>query len=165
MPRMAPEVLEEFLHQPHIGVLASLRQDGRPYTVPVWWLWKDGGFWLTGTTTRVWCRQMLRDPRVSLCIEATTPVPGHVGIDGTAEPKMLPDFDIWPISRELAEKYIGHDVMVAGVDVDAFFATMKTEPRMLFRIQPEVWRAIDMRVYQGKRADREYQARLSDGHD
>ena len=36
---------------------------------------------------------------------------------------------------------------------------MQTEPRLLFRLVPEVWRAIDMRVYQGKRADRDFQAR------
>ena len=70
MGRMRGEMLEEFLKQPHIGVIATLRKDGRPYTVPVFWLWKDGYFWLTGTTTRVWCKQLLRDPRCSLCIEA-----------------------------------------------------------------------------------------------
>jgi hypothetical protein len=32
---MAEDVLEIFLRQPHIGVLASLRRDGRPYTVPL----------------------------------------------------------------------------------------------------------------------------------
>ena len=42
---------------------------------------------------------------------------------------------------------------------------MRTEPRMLFRLEPEdrrnAVRAIDMRVYEGKRADREHQARQS----
>jgi hypothetical protein len=33
---------------------------------------------------------------------------------------------------------------------------MQTEPRLLIRITPEVWRAIDMRVYEGKRADRNF---------
>ncbi len=42
--------------------------------------------------------------------------------------------------------------------VDAFFANMQTEPRMLFRLDPEVWRAIDLTVYRGKREDREFQA-------
>jgi len=153
MPRMAPDVLEEFLGQPHIGVLATLRADGRPYTVPVWWLWHEKAFWISGTTTRVWCRQLRRDPRASLCIEALAPVPGHVGVDGRAEARLLPDFDIWPISRRLVDKY------TAPGDVEAFFANMQTEPRLLFRLVPDVWRAIDMRVYEGKRADREYQAR------
>jgi PPOX class probable F420-dependent enzyme len=152
MPRMTGDVLEEFLRQPHIAVLATLRSDGRPYTVPIWWLWQDGVFWLSGTTSRVWCRQLRRDPRASLCIEALQPVPGHVGVDGLVEPKLLPDFDIWPISRQLVDKYVRDDP-------DAFFANMQTEPRLLFRLTPEVWRAIDMRVYEGKRADRDYQTR------
>ena len=149
---MASDVLEEFLRQPHIGVLATLRRDGRPYTVPIWWLWHEGAFWLTGTTSRVWCRQLQHDSRASLCIEALQPLPGHVGVDGVIEAKELPEFDIWPISRQLVDKYVPDDP-------DAFFANMQTEPRLLFRLIPEVWRAIDMRIYRGKRADRDYQTR------
>jgi len=149
---MTSDVREQFLRQPHIGVLATLRRDGRPYTVPVWWLWQDGVFWLTGTTSRVWCRQLQHDPRASLCIEALQPVAGHVGVDGLVEAKLLPDFDIWPISRQLVDKYVPDTP-------DAFFANMQTEPRLLFRLTPEVWRAIDMRVYEGKRADRDHQTR------
>lgn len=152
---MAPDVLDEFLVQPHIGVLATLRTDGRPYTVPVWWLWHEDAFWISGTTTRVWCRQLRHDPRASLCIEALEPVPGHVGVDGEAEAKLPPDFDIWPISRRLVDKY----AQQAPSEAEAFFANMQTEPRLLFRLVPDVWRAIDMRVYEGKRADRDYQAR------
>jgi PPOX class probable F420-dependent enzyme len=151
---MAADVLDEFLLQPHIGVLASLRRDGRPYTVPVWWLWHDEAFWISGTTNRVWCRQLRHDPRASLCIEALAPVAGHVGVDGPAEAKLAPGFDIWPISRRLVDKYVTDDP-------DAFFANMRTEPRLLFRLVPEVWRAIDMRVYKGKRADREFQSENS----
>ena len=159
MPSMKPPVFDDFLQQPHIGVLASLRQDGRPYTVPIWWLHDNGVFWLTGTTNRLWCKQLQNDQRCSLCIEALSPVAGHVGIDGRAEPLLLPDFDIWPITRKIVEKYIGDGT---GSDknnqaVEKFFANMQTEPRMLFRLTPETTRAIDMRVYRGKRADREFQ--------
>ena len=73
MPRMPTDVLADFLQQPHTGVIASLRRDGRPYTVPIWWLYDGdsvpqshhdpmpGSFWLTGTTTRVWCKQLMND--------------------------------------------------------------------------------------------------------
>ncbi len=160
MPRMKPEDVREFLEQPHVGVLATLRRDGRPYTVPVWWLWDEveQAFWLTGTYSRVWCQQLVRDPRMSLCIEASAPVPGHIDIDGVAEARELPGYDIWPVSRRLAEKYVGRGDPERAGRVDAFFANMQTEPRLLFRVTPQVWRAIDMRVYSGKRADREYQA-------
>src|SRR5690606_7759380 len=144
-----------FLEQPIVGVVATLRADGRPYTVPVWWLWHDDAFWLTGTTSRVWCRQLKHDGRVSLCIEQSQPFPAHVGIDGTATACELPDCDIWPISRALAEKYVGRGDPTNDAAVDAFFANMQTEPRLLFRIEPDVWRGIDLRVYRGKRADRE----------
>ena len=153
MPRMKPEDVSEFLAQPHIGVLASLRRDGRPYTVPVWFLHLDGAFWIHGTYERVWCKQQLADPRASLCVEATAPVAGHVGADGSVVARELPDFDIWPISRQLVDKY------VAPEGRDAFSANMQTEHRLLFELVPEVFRAIDMRVYRGKRADREFQQR------
>ncbi len=154
---MKQDTLDEFLNEPHVGVIASLRQDGMPYTVPVWWLHDDGVFWLTGTTNRVWCKQLKSDPRCSLCIEALAPVAGHVGVDGAVEAMELPDFDIWPISRQLAEKYVGRGDPANAEAVDKFFANMQTEPRMLFKLTPATWRAIDMRVYRGKRADREFQ--------
>jgi PPOX class probable F420-dependent enzyme len=160
MPRMSQELLDQFLQQPFVGVIATLRQDGRPYTVPIWWLWHEDAIWITGTTSRVWCKQLKHDPRASLCIEAGAPMPGHVGIDGAATAHELPDFDIWPISRLLAEKYVGRGDPSRADAVDRFFDNMRTEPRLLFRLQPEVWRAIDMSVYQGKRADREYQSQL-----
>lgn len=163
MPRMTPEVFDEFMRQPHVGVVSTLRRDGMPYTVPVWWLWKDGAVWLTGTYSRVWCKQLLHDPRASLCIEASAPVSGHVGFDGLAAAFQRPTFDIWPISRELAEKYVGRHDPANAAAVDAFFANMQTEPRLLFRLEPQVTRAIDMRVYRGKRGDRDYQAARRSG--
>ncbi|OAI40173.1 hypothetical protein AYO38_06335 [bacterium SCGC AG-212-C10] len=154
---MRPDVLAEFLQQPHVGVLATLRRDGRPYTVPIWWLWHEDAFWITGTYPRVWCKQLMADPRSSLCIEAADPT-RHVEVDGASEAFHHPQFDIWPISRMLAEKYVGRGDPANTAAVDAFVANMKTEPRLLFRLVPDVWRAIDLSVYRGKRADREYQA-------
>src|SRR5206468_95423 len=153
-----PEYLEAFLRQPFIGVLAALRRDGRPYTVPVWWLLRDGSFWLSGTYERVWCKQLARDPRASLCIEATGDFAGHVGIDGRIVRHELPDFDVSPISRLLVEKYVGLGDPAKKSAVEAFVANMQTEHRLLFELVPEVSRAIDMRVYRGKRAERERQA-------
>ena len=163
MTRMPADALEDFLAQPHVGVLATLRRDGMPYTVPVWWLWHEDAFWLTGTNTRVWCRQLRHDPRASLCIEATTPWTGHVGVDGRVTAHEPPDFDIWPISTLLAEKYVGRGDPTKAPAVEAFLANMVTEPRLLFRLEPEsrpnAIRAIDLRVYRGKRADRDHQER------
>ncbi len=171
MSRMSAEVMREFLKLPLVGVLATLRADGRPYTVPVWWLYDGedvprshrdplpGSFWISGTTTRVWCRQLMADPRASLCIEATDPVARHLEVDGECEARERPGFDIWPMSRRLADKYVGRGDPRNAETLARFFANMQTEPRLLFRLVPRVWRAIDLTVYRGKRADREFQTR------
>ena len=91
-------------------------------------------------------RQWVRDDTI---------VAGHVGVDGRVVARELPDFDIWPLSRQLVDKYVAPDGR------DAFFANMQTEHRLLFELVPDVFRAIDMRVYRGKRADREFQAHRS----
>jgi PPOX class probable F420-dependent enzyme len=152
---MRPDDTAEFLAQPHVGVLATLRRNGMPYTVPVWFHWDGSAVWITGTYERVWCRQLMVDPRASLCVEALAPVAGHVGFDGVVTAHEPPAFDIWPISQLLVDKYLGAQGPAA---VEAFVANMRTEHRLLFRLEPQVVRAIDMRVYRGKRADREYQA-------
>ena len=36
MFEMRPEVLREFFEQPYSGVLATLRRDNTPYTIPLW---------------------------------------------------------------------------------------------------------------------------------
>ena len=158
MPRMESDVLEAFLQEAHVGVIASLRRDGMPYTVPVWWLYDDGEYWLTGTSNRIWCKQLAADSRCSLCIEALAPVAGHVGVDGHATMLTPAELDIWPISERLAQKYVGRGDLANNEAVEKFVANMRTEPRILFRLRAEVTRAIDMRVYRGKRADREHQA-------
>ena len=66
-----------------------------------------------------------------------------------------------------AEKYVGRGDPANEAAVEAFLVNMKTEPRLLFRLAPEdrpnAIRAIDLRVYRGKRADREHQAAQGTG--
>lgn len=132
MPRMKPERMQEFLHAPITGVLATLRKNGMPYTVPVWWLWKPDGIRITGTYSRVWCKKTPADPRASLGIESNAPLSGHIEFDGHVTAVHPKDSDIWPISRELAEKYVGRGGEPSNAErVDAFFANMRTEPRLL----------------------------------
>lgn len=177
MPRMQPDVLKQVLELPQSGIIATLRKDGAPYTVPIWWLWEPdpslpgyqsgpltyemGEIWLVGTINRIWCKQLMRDGRASLCIEYRHPElgGGHVEFDGTCEALVPPEFDIWPMARRLSEKFVGRGDPANAAAVDKFFDNMRTEPRMLFRMTPTVIRAIDMRVYRGKRADREFQGK------
>ncbi len=151
MARMRPEVMEAFLAKPIVAVLAAVRKAGQPYQVPVWFLWLDGSFWLTGTYKRVWCKQLIADPRGSLCIEDRDPVARYVAVDCTVEPIEAKTTNIWPVSQLLAEKYMPAE------RVSAFMANMRTEPRLIFRLTPHHWRAIDLTVYVGSKGDLAYQ--------
>ena len=127
---MTDEALAQFLHLPLIGVLATLRKDGRPYTVPVWWLWHEEWheehFWLTGTYPRIWCKQLIADPRCSLCIETMTPVARHAEIDGDAIALHPDQFDIWAVSTLLANKYVGQENPDNRDRVVSFVRNMQT---------------------------------------
>ena len=88
-----------------------------------------------------------------------TPVACHAEIDGDAVALHPDQFDIWPVSTLLANKYVGQGIPANRDRVGSFVRNMQTEPRLLFRIKPLVWRAIDLTVYRGKKADRDYQKR------
>jgi len=167
MARMTAAVLAEALTKPLLAVIATTRKAGQPYLVPVWFYWEpngrvaesypfypEGHFWLVGTYTRVWCKHLFANPRISLCIHGAD-VPGYIAADCIAEPIEPDTHDIWPIATILAEKYVGSR---AGPEATArFVANMRTEPRLLFRLTPQSWRAIDLTVYTGSRGDIAYQ--------
>ena len=68
MSRMEKEQLDAFLQQPRIAQFVTLREDGSPTTVPVWYKW-DGSeariFTSRGTSK---LRNIARDPRVALAV-------------------------------------------------------------------------------------------------
>ena len=82
---MNDETRERFLAEPRIAVLATSDAQGQPHQAPVWYLWEDGAAHLvTGRTSRKW-RNVLQNPRVSLCIDARTPPYRAVVLTGRAE--------------------------------------------------------------------------------
>ena len=69
MPRVpVPAEVEEFLRLPNPAVVATLRPDGSPHTVPTWYDWEDGRVLLNMEDSRLRLGYMRRDPRVALTI-------------------------------------------------------------------------------------------------
>jgi predicted pyridoxine 5'-phosphate oxidase superfamily flavin-nucleotide-binding protein len=65
---MSAAELEAFLAQTFptpLGVIATLRRDGSPHIVPVWFRWDKGAVTIWTTETRAWVRNLLNDPRVA----------------------------------------------------------------------------------------------------
>ena len=162
MFEMRAEALREFLDQPLAAVLSTLRRDGSPYTIPLWYLWEgevpddvhpihnppSGCAWFLGGPDSTWCRHLLNDPRMSLCIDVEGPPAKHVGIDGTVEHSTGDDAEIWPIMRRLVEKYVGRGDPANDEAVEQYMETTRSMTPILFKVTPSRWRAIDLSEFE-----------------
>jgi PPOX class probable F420-dependent enzyme len=63
-----PPEVDEFLRLPNPAVVATLRADGSPHTVPTWYDWEDGRVLLNMEDSRLRLGYMRRDPRVALTV-------------------------------------------------------------------------------------------------
>jgi PPOX class probable F420-dependent enzyme len=114
-------------------VLATTRQDGSPYTSPVWFRWTGSAFEVVIALGDVKLRHLERDPRCSLLVfEAVAPFRG-VEVQGEAT---LTRGDVTEIRRSIAGRYLGPE---AG---DRFAAERASKPGVLLQlrpVEPRVW--------------------------
>ena len=69
MPRVpVPPEVDSFLRLPNPAVIATLRSDGSPHSVPTWYDWEDGRVLVNMADTRLRLRHMRRDPRAALTV-------------------------------------------------------------------------------------------------
>lgn len=102
---LPPEVLE-FLSRPNPAVVATLRPDGSPHTVPTWYdLEPDGLLLLNMDATRLRLSFIRRDPRVSLTVLDAATWYTHVSLLGRVV-RIEDDPDLTGIDR-LARRYTG----------------------------------------------------------
>jgi len=86
--------------------VATVRADGQPHVVPVWFVLDgDTVVFTTGEDT-LKGRHLRRDPRVALCVDEETPPFAFVLIEGTAELiRNAPDLLDW--ATRIAHRYMG----------------------------------------------------------
>jgi PPOX class probable F420-dependent enzyme len=96
--------VDEFLALPNPAVVATLRPDGSPHTVPTWYDWESGRVLLNMEVTRLRLEHMRRDPRVALTALADSWY-RHVSLLGRVV-SIEDDPDLVDIDR-LAQRYTG----------------------------------------------------------
>jgi PPOX class probable F420-dependent enzyme len=101
----------EFFSRPLLARLASVRADGAPYVVPLWFQWdeRDGSFWFVTRERSRFMPNLLREPRVCVSIAAETPPYARATIVGRAEIVARPgESDAWTaVARKMTERYVG----------------------------------------------------------
>ncbi|HEY8460285.1 MAG TPA: PPOX class F420-dependent oxidoreductase, partial [Blastocatellia bacterium] len=74
MPKMTPSECREFISSvPHTAKLATVRPDGRPHVVPVWFDLDGDDIVFTTGGKSVKAANIRRDPRVCICVDDETP--------------------------------------------------------------------------------------------
>ncbi|MEV4428144.1 PPOX class F420-dependent oxidoreductase [Streptomyces sp. R-07] len=109
MTRMSEEQWRAFVSEgTRTGKLATVRDDGSPHVVPVWFLLDgDDLVFNTGKDT-VKGRNLARDGRVSLCVDDDTPPFAYVSLRGHAELSEDPvELRHW--AARIGARYMGED--------------------------------------------------------
>jgi len=119
------EKARNFLKQPYVGTVTTLRQDGSPHSTIVWVDVDDDGLSFNTAAGRAKPRHLERDPRVSLLVVDPEDTYKWVSISGTAE---LTTDDADDQIDRLAKKYLGQD---------EYPWRKPEEQRLKVRIQPE----------------------------
>ncbi len=123
---VTPE-MEEFLASQRNLVLATIRRDGTPQLSPVWYVWRDGAFYISTLNSTVKWKNLLRDPRCSGIVDHDGGQ--YVFVSGVAE---LDDGDVWDQTLEIVERYKTPD------EIDAYMEELFTDRHQtIVRLAPE----------------------------
>jgi len=136
--RLSDEDLQEFLATDVICRLGVLDDEGWPYVVPVWFLYKDGGFYIIPRERSNWAEHMARDPRVYLSIDESGRQRKAM-VKGEAELLERPNVGgKWvEIANEMSYRYL-------GPKGPHYLTPTLNEPRWLFFVKP-----LEMKTWQG----------------
>jgi PPOX class probable F420-dependent enzyme len=110
MAKMTFEECKAFLvGQVRTAKLATVRPDGRPHVVPVWFDLDGDTVVFTMWHETVKATNIRRDPRICLCVDEETPPFSYVQIDGVAVISTdMDQLSYW--ANRIAGKYMGAEL-------------------------------------------------------
>jgi PPOX class probable F420-dependent enzyme len=123
-----PSRARDFAREHHRAVLVTRHADGRPQTSPVICAVDDKGRIIVSTReTAAKTRNLLRDPRVTLCLFTDAFFGEWAQVDGEAEVVRLPD---------AMEPLVDYYRMISGEhpDWDEYRESMERDRRVLVRV-------------------------------
>ncbi|WP_328940536.1 PPOX class F420-dependent oxidoreductase [Streptomyces sp. NBC_00250] len=109
MTRMTDDQWRTFVSEgTRTGKLATVRDDGSPHVVPVWFLLDGDEFVFNTGKDTVKGRNLARDGRVSLCVDDDTPPFAFVSLSGHAElSENTAELRHW--AGRIGARYMGED--------------------------------------------------------
>ena len=124
-----PEQRNFLLYQTRTGKLATVRKDGRPHVVPIWFTLDGDTIVFNTGGSSVKAANMRRDPRVSLCVDDERPLYTFLIIEGIATFDNNPDaLRTW--ATRIGDRYMGND------RAEEYGKRNSSEGELLVRITP-----------------------------
>ncbi|MDH3248385.1 MAG: PPOX class F420-dependent oxidoreductase [Acidimicrobiia bacterium] len=120
--------VEAFLHQRPTVTLGTIRRDGSPQASVLWYLWADGEFVMSTIRSTAKWKNLLRDPRCSLCIE--DPESGSMVV-AYGDARLQSD-DVRSKTRAIVDRYYD-DPADADAHMERIFAA---DDRVLITVRP-----------------------------
>ena len=128
----AGERAEARLREEQIAWMTTVRSDGQPQTVPVWFLWDDEGFLIYSQPDRQKLRNIARNSRVGLNLNSNERGGDVVRVEGTAE--VIEDAPPANEIESYVEKY-RDSIARIGFDAEGFARAYS----IAVRVTPERW--------------------------
>jgi PPOX class probable F420-dependent enzyme len=102
-----PPEVDAFLSRANPAIVATLRPDGSPHTVPTWYDWDDGRVLLNMDESRLRLGFLRRDPRAALTVIDGDDWYRHISLIGRVV-SIEDDLELADIDR-LARRYTGNE--------------------------------------------------------
>src|SRR4051812_28433319 len=138
MTEMSKKEIRRFLLQGTLtGKLATVKNDGTPHVVPIWFILNDitdnntsGDIIFTTSSMSVKAKNIQHDNRVSICIDDQTPPFSFVTVYGIAKIQQYKQNELLKWATKIAERYMGKK------NAESYGKRNSTEGEMLVRIKP-----------------------------
>jgi PPOX class probable F420-dependent enzyme len=136
-PAMSKEDMNAFLARPIIARIATVRANGSPQIVPMWFFYEDGVMYMSTRTHAAKVKHLQKNPRAAVVVdEMVAPMKNKVvTIEGTVE---VLTTDVKETTTKIYHKYVG----VEGSTSPQAQQSINT-PRVILKITPKKIETLD----------------------
>ncbi len=127
MSDMTPEQMAEFLERPLVAVMVTLRADGSPHAIPVWYEYRNGEFIVFSSDTFVRVKNLRRDNRAAITISTHEEPYMYVSAEG---PVTITPEDVAETGLSISARYMGENAQ-------QFLDDVLNDHSVVLRLTPE----------------------------